>query len=213
MNKNRFHIDLSRSILNLFENTVDGKVTFYLCSEDGLHVEPTSFKVSWTESEAKELNEKFVKLTAILKKLGKRHEDLTDEAKRETLLTKEEKEIYNIFIPPYENCPVDLNLVEELFDRVNGCDDLTEEENKILEQYGAWQEGEALKRLPFLRTDPHSFILRGRRFEKLASINAPEIVLNEEARCLAEEMVLYHFFEYDPENELDKILSGETKLN
>ena len=212
MIKNRFHIALSRHILNLFENTVDGKVTFYLCSEDGLHVEPTSFKVNWTESEAKELNEKFVKLTALLKKLGRLSGDLADEAKRETLLTKEEKEIYNIFIPPYENCPVDLNLVEELFDRVNGCDDLTEEENKIVEQYGAWQEGEALKRLPFLRTDPHSFILRGRRFEKLASINAPEIVLNEEARCLAKEMVLYHFFEYDPENELDKILSGETEL-
>lgn len=213
MIKNRFHIALSRHILNLFENTVDGKVTFYLCSEDGLHVEPTSFKVSWTESDAKELNEKFVKLTAILKKLGGLHDDLADEAKRETLLTKEENEIYNIFIPPYENCPVDLNLVEELFDRVHGCDDLTEEENEILEQYGAWQEGEALKRLPFLRTNPHSFILRGRRFEKLASINAPEIVLNEEARCLAEEMVLYHFFKYDPENELDKILSGETELN
>ena len=49
------------------------------------------------------------------------------------------------------------------------------------------------ERLPEKEYSPIVFFNRAQRYEYLISLNAPEIVVNEEARCLAEEMILYFF--------------------
>lgn len=41
-------------------------------------------------------------------------------------------------------------------------------------------------------------ITRAMRYEKLISLGAPEIVVTEEGRLLAEEMVLYYFGKEEP---------------
>jgi hypothetical protein len=41
-------------------------------------------------------------------------------------------------------------------------------------------------------------ITRAMRYERLISVNAPEVVITEEGRCLAEEMVLYYFGKEEP---------------
>ena len=69
---------------------------------------------------------------------------------------------------------------------------LTEEEFALLEEYWEWYEQQCLQRLPYNRRSPAELINRARRYERLVSLHAPEIVLENEARCLAEEMVLYY---------------------
>jgi hypothetical protein len=69
--------------------------------------------------------------------------------------------------------------------------ELTQEEQEILRQYNAWYEENALQRLPYLRRSPVWVMNRAWRFVRLVSLRAPEIVIANEERFLAEEMALY----------------------
>ncbi len=40
---------------------------------------------------------------------------------------------------------------------------------------------------------PVNYIIRARRYAKFNAMGAPEIVITEEGRCLAEEMVIYYY--------------------
>ena len=70
--------------------------------------------------------------------------------------------------------------------------ELTEEEEALLKRHDAWIEQQCLQRLPHVGCTSVYLINRARRYERLVSLHAPEIVLENEARCLAEEMVLYY---------------------
>jgi hypothetical protein len=70
--------------------------------------------------------------------------------------------------------------------------DLIEEEEKLWKQYCMWEEEQSQKRIPFNRRSSVKLIERAMRYEKLISMGAPELVVTEEGRCLAEEMILYY---------------------
>jgi hypothetical protein len=70
---------------------------------------------------------------------------------------------------------------------------LSNEEQEVLDNYYKWYEEQCLKRLPKKVYTPMHFISRAKRYEFFIIRNAPEIVINEEGRCLAEEMILYHY--------------------
>jgi hypothetical protein len=61
-----------------------------------------------------------------------------------------------------------------------------------------WNEEQSQKRIPFTRRSCADMITRAKRYEKLIRLGAPEIVVTEEGRCLAEEMVLYYFGKEEP---------------
>ena len=90
----------------------------------------------------------------------------------------------------FEPFDVEMSVVEEIRMRVIG--DLFEEEEEILKRFYMWREDQSQKRIPFNRRSCANMITQAMRFERLLSLNAPETVVQEEGRCLAEEMVLYY---------------------
>ena len=52
--------------------------------------------------------------------------------------------------------------------------------------------------IPFNRRSSADMIQRARRYERLLSMHAPEVVVTEEGRCLAEAMVLYYAGKEEP---------------
>ena len=61
-----------------------------------------------------------------------------------------------------------------------------------------WREEQSQQRIPFNRRSSADLIRAARRYEKIVSMNAPEVVVTEEGRGLAEEMVLYYAGKDEP---------------
>ena len=88
---------------------------------------------------------------------------------------------------------------KSLTSRIFGNKDcLSNTEQKYLLTLVMWNEEQSQKRIPFNRRSCADLITRASRFERLISLGAPEIVVTEEGRCLAEEMVLYYFGKEEP---------------
>jgi len=178
-------------ICRLFDDTADGRleITYY-----PHHPEPPytrTYGMDWTEADRDAMVQRYQTLTAMLTKFGKNHAELADEERRKALLTPEELLVWQTYICPFEPFAVEESVISELYFRAE-YDSLDEAENELLERHAQWRETNSLKRLPYLRCSPSAMILRAQRYERLVSWNAPEVVLQEEGRCLAEEILLYH---------------------
>ena len=179
-------------IRQLFAETKDGKldITYHY----PLDIEPPytlTYAMDWTEKDAETMVEQYECLSAMLQKFGTMQAELQQEENRKTLLTPDELKIWETFIQPFSPFEVDESVIEELYYR-GEFDSLDDEENELLERHWWWRERNTLERMPFLRRSPTGMILRARRYEKLVGWNAPEVVIQEEGRWLAEEMVLYY---------------------
>lgn len=195
-------------IRHMFAETKDGKIKVnYENSENGFAEEERIFYVNWTGEDVENTVQRYTLLTAALARIGRLHDQLTDEECRKALLSESDLKVYNTYVHPYEPfrvnwdelyplppCEPDelMALVEETFER-GRLGDLIEEEERLLKQYCMWREAQSRKRIPFNRRSSVALILRAARYEKLISLGAPEVVVTEEGRCLAEEMVLYYF--------------------
>ena len=158
------------------------------------------------------IEEKYNMLASALTRIGRLHDRLEDEDERKALLSADDLEIWNIYVKRFE--PMEVNWAE--FYPIPPCEpdelislifairergrygDLIEEESALWEKYCIWQEEQSQKRIPFNRRSSVNMITRAMRYEKLISVNAPEVVVAEEGRCLAEEIVLYHFGKEEP---------------
>jgi hypothetical protein len=150
-------------------------------------------------------------LASALTRIGRIHDKLEDEENRSKLLSEADLEVWNTYVRPYEPLEVDwdklgippcnqvelLALIESAQERAYDSD-LFEEEEYLLEQYCKWMEEQSQKRIAFNRRSCASMITRAARYERLISLGAPEIVVTEEGRCLAEEMVLYYYGKEEP---------------
>lgn len=180
-------------IYQLYAETKDGKleITYHY----PLDIEPPytiTYGMDWTAEDAENLVLQYEGLETMLRKFGALQTELQQEENREALLTPEERKVWETMIQPFSPFEVEESVIEELYFR-GEYDSLEEEENELLERHWWWRERHALERMPFLRRSPTSMILRARRYEKLVGWAAPEIVIQEEGRCLAEEMVLYYY--------------------
>ena len=170
------------------------------------------FQVNWSEEDVEKIIEKYNLLTFALARIGRLHDQLDNEENRKKLLSESDLEIWNTYVRPYEPLEVDwdeldpippcepddlMSLIYETHDRAV-CGDIIEQEELLLKQFYMWEEEQSQKRIPFNRRSCANLINRAMRFEKLISLGAPEIVVTEEGRCLAEEMVLYYFGKEQP---------------
>lgn len=191
-NQQRFHVNHAKYIRELFKSTKDGKMPITYYPDNGEGEKTYYYPVTWTADDLEDVIEKFDALKAALTKIGALHHEIeNDTKKRQELLTPYELEVYETFIKPFDPFRVSESYVGELHLRAEG-ETLSDEEYDLLEEHYLWRENESLKRLPFNRTTPYHFVLRAQRYETLVAIGAPEIIANEEARCLAEEMILYY---------------------
>jgi hypothetical protein len=94
---------------------------------------------------------------------------------------------------PISPCKPDelMSLIQEIHERAQ-FGDLIEEEEMLWKQYCMWNEEQSQKRIPFSRRSSANLILAAKRYEGAIRLSAPEIVVTDQGRSLAEEMVLYY---------------------
>ena len=175
----------------LFENTKSGQLPIVHYPTNGEAPFILKYQVDWTVTDVEEMILRHKTLVAQLNKLGRLYGELEDEEKRQSLLTAEELSVWETFVRPFEPFEVADSVIGELYFR-GEFDELSEEENDLLERHYAWREAECLRRLPFNRRSSMYYVIRANRYASLVGANAPEEDLLNEALCLAEEMVLYY---------------------
>ena len=164
----------------LFDETKDGVLEIWYEDEtdEGYTV---AYPMAWGRDDMEDLVRQFELLRSQLDQIaaGERSEEL--------------EEIYNIFVRPYDACPFDDEQMNEDLDKLELALPLTQEEQALYERYIHWQEKQASDRLPAKGHNAFRLISHARRYTRLMELKAPQIVIENEARCLAEELVLYHW--------------------
>jgi hypothetical protein len=148
---------------------------------------PVTWYMDWNEADAEAIANRVENLAASLRQLAKERgywEKSTKDMPAQLL------EVWNTYIAPFPGHGLDDDELEEIWWKEE-YGELTQEEQEILRQYNAWYEENALQRLPYLRRSPVWVMNRALRFVRLVSLRAPEIVIANEERFLAEEMALY----------------------
>lgn len=177
-------------ILKLFDETVDGKlkITYFPLFDQTYSLK---YKMNWTKEDAQNMVQRYNKLTAALARIGEVHDKLGEETVRQELLTEYEVEVWNTYIRPFTPFEVDLDVITELYFR-RETDSLEDEENELLERHYEWFVTNSRQRLPFDKVCPSQLVNRAQRYERLKELDAPECVVDEEGRFLAEKLVLYY---------------------
>jgi len=154
--------------------------------------------VDWSKDDCETLVARHTALTAALTRIGMLEREsegcLSDSEARLNLLTPEECEVWETYIRPFESFEAEDDVLFELFARIEAGDDLSEEEQDIIEQYDEWYTERCKERMPPVGDySSVPVIQRARRFTKLVTLGAPAVVTGEESRLLAEDMVLYYY--------------------
>ena len=192
IDEKRFETTPIQHIRNLIESIKDGELSITYYDFFG-HSFAKTYDVSCTVADVDEFISKYNTLTQALEVIGKSREKLNSAEKLEDVLTLEQIEIWNTYICGFKkNFDAGKYNLDELYLKRENGDMLSDEENKVLENYGEWFEEECLKRFPKRGYTSKFFINRAQRYEYFISQNAPKTVITEEGRCLAEEMILYY---------------------
>jgi hypothetical protein len=198
-------------IRQLFRETVDGKlaITYYPFIGEP---ETRTYEVNWTAEDAEQIVSRYILLTNALTRIGYLHDQLEDAENRNKLLTAADLEVWNTYVQPYEPMEVNwdelypippcepdalMSLIQEIHER-GQYGDLIEEEEMLWKQYCMWNEEQSQKRIPFNRRSSANMILAAKRYEGAIRLSAPEIVVTDQGRSLAEEMVLYYAGREEP---------------
>ena len=182
----------TQHIRNLMDSIRDGKLTVtYYFSIDPPHT--ISYEVSCDNAETDVIVGKYEDLTRALRAIGTVRDEINNGAKAEELLTSDQLDVWNTYIREFdEKFDVGENDLNTIYEMKACGAPLNEEEQAILERHRDWFETQSLTRLPGKARSPMYLVNRAQRYEYFVSMNAPEIVLAEEGRCLAEEMILYY---------------------
>jgi hypothetical protein len=170
-------------VLTLFDESRDGWLTI------GIDQERFDYKVDWDENQAEDLGNRCQRLVELLTELAPMQESLTQSTRR---LSKEQMDVWNTYLRPFLEHDMDNEALRSVWEKEAIGLALKPEERKLSRQYDSWYEKQALLRLPWERCAPTNLISFARRYARLVKLNAPEAVREHEARCLAEEFVLYH---------------------
>ena len=164
----------------LFEETKDGVLEIWYEDEtnEGYTV---AYAMAWSGADMEELVQQFELLRSQLDRIaaGEQSEELD--------------EIYNIYVLPYDAWPFVDEQMDEILDKLDLALPLSQEEQVLYERYIHWQEEQTSSRLPKKGRSAFRQIPHARRYTRLMELKAPQIIIENEARCLAEELVLYHY--------------------
>ena len=192
IDKKRLETTPVQHIRNLIESIKDGQlnVTYYDVIEEPY---TRTYNVACTPADADEFASKYEALVQALESIANVHAKLDSGVKAEDVLSPELVEVWNTYIREFDEefDAGEFNLDEIYAMRESGAE-LSEEEHDALDRHYEWFEEQCLKRLPKKVYSPMHLVNRAQRYEYLLSCNAPKTVINEEGRCLAEEMILYY---------------------
>ena len=174
---------ISQYVYTLFEESRDGWLT------TGIDQNRFDYEVDWDENRAESLACRCQRLVELLTELAPMQDSLMQSTRR---LSKEQQDVWNAYLRPFPEHDMDNEALRAVWEKEAIGLALNPQERTLSRQYNSWYEKQALLRLPWERCAPSNLISRARRYARLVKLNAPEAVLAHEARCLAEEFVLYH---------------------
>lgn len=176
----KIEMTASDYIRALFEETKDGVLEIWYEDETDKGY-TDAYPMAWSRADMEDLVQQFEILRSQLDRIaaGEQSEELD--------------EIYNIYVRPYDACPFDDEQTDKVLDKLEFALPLTQEEQALYERYIHWQEKQASNRLPAKGRNAFQLISHARRYTRLMELKAPQVVIENEARCLAEELVLYHW--------------------
>ena len=192
IDEKRLETTPTQHIRNLIESIEDSQlnVTYYDVIEEPY---TRTYNVACTPADVEEFVSKYEAFVQALEAIGNVHAKLDSGAKADDVLSPELVEVWNTYICEFDEefDAGEFNLDEIYAMRESGAE-LSEEEHDALDRHYEWFEEQCLKRLPKKVYSPMHLVNRAQRYECLISRNAPKTVINEEGRCLAEEMILYY---------------------
>ena len=170
-------------VLTLFDESRGGEMTA------GNADNQFDYPVEWDAETAKVLAQQCSTLVGYFTELSRQFEKLRSETRH---LTQEQLEVWNTYLRPFPKHNLDMEKLQEIWEKTAADMELTEEEWDLADQYVDWFEAHAMARLPVKRCTPVQLINRAKGYSKLIQLNAPEIVQEAQAKRFAEEFVLYH---------------------
>ena len=182
-------------IRNLMNSIKDEKltITYHDPLEPSKPPYTETYDVSCTVADADEFVSKYEALTSALEAIGKVHEKLDSGVKAEDVLTPDQIAVWNTYICGfYKDFDAGDYNVDELFAKLENGYELSDEERKVLKRRDEWFEEQCLKRFPKRGYTSKFFVNRAQRYEFFVKLHAPKIILDEEGRFLAAEMILYY---------------------
>lgn len=169
----------------MFANTKpDGGLTF----RDENETEDETCYLEWTEEEAEAIAKELENLCAALDRLVPEYDRWMESTAG---MPEELVEIWNTYLRPYPDHNMDREQLYDISMKLECGEELTEEEQKLHDQECAWMMNNALQRLPYERCNPVNLIQRARRYVRLQTLSAPQLIVDMEAHRLAEELVWY----------------------
>lgn len=172
-----------RYVLTLFDESRDGELIV------GDADNRFGYPVEWDAQTAKKLAQQCSALIGHFTELSHQFEKLRSETRH---LTQEQLEVWNTYLRPFPKHNLDMEKLQEIWEKTAADMELTEEEWDLADQYVDWFEAHAMARLPRKRCTPVQLINRAKGYSKLIRLNAPAIVQEAQAMRFAEEFVLYH---------------------
>lgn len=177
------HSTISAYVHTLFDESRDGWLTI------GIDQNRFDYEVDWDENQAEELGNRCQRLVDLLTTLAPMQDSLLQGTCR---LSKDQLDVWNAYLRPFPEHDMDNEALRSVWEKEAIGLALNPEEGKLSRQYNSWYEKQALQRLPWEQCSPVGLISRARRYARLVRLQAPAAVQAYEARCLAEEFVLYH---------------------
>lgn len=174
---------ISQYVRTLFDESRDGWLTI------GVDQERFDYKVVWDENQAEDLACRCQRLVDLLTELAPMQVPMM---LRTRCLSKEQLDVWNTYLRPFPEHGMDKEALHSVWEKEAIGLALKPEERKLSRQYDSWYEKQALQRLPWEQCSPTGLISRARRYSRLVQLQAPAAIQAHEARCLAEEFVLYH---------------------
>lgn len=181
---------ISQYVRALFDESRDGELLA------GDADDQFNYPVLWDVQIATELAIQCSTLIGQFTELSHRFESLCIETQH---LTAEQLDVWNTYLRPFPAHDLDMVKLTEVWEKIGADMELSKDEWDLADRYADWFTAHAMTRLPVKCCTPVQMISRARRYSRLIQLNAPKIVQENEAKRFAEEYILYHCMQKDPQ--------------
>lgn len=127
-----------------------------------------------------------------LRKIAELTKELDDCTEIENILSPELTDVWNTYIRGYEPEDFDRNAIIEISEKIDSGEEITDEEALLYHEYDDAIITECERRIGS-SVCAFEVIYRAKRLYKLLCLEAPDVVVQHEARLLAESIVLHHY--------------------
>jgi hypothetical protein len=174
-------------ILEMFQNTKDSTLTF-----PPHYIESGPFTLRWEQDDAMRTAIECDRLLTHLRLIGEVFDELKPtRQENERILSPTLLEVWDIYVRPLDVGKLDRARASGIQTLKDLGRPIPREDWIYLQKFRQAELFSAMKRLPYGGIEPSELIRRGYRYTKLVSLDAPAIIMRNEARLFARAYALY----------------------